>query len=78
MDVKWTEGEAAEFRAGRLPVTKWTDPEWMLGDVEAGFKKAALVLDETFITPNTSHQCLESRSSMAYWQNGKLYIHLST
>jgi CO/xanthine dehydrogenase Mo-binding subunit len=54
---------------------KWTDPEWTLGDVDAGFKKAALVLDETFITPNTSHQCLESRSSMAYWQNGKLYIH---
>jgi xanthine dehydrogenase molybdenum-binding subunit len=78
MDVKWTEEEAAEFRAGRLPVTKWTDPEWKLGDVEAGFKKAALVLDETFITPNTSHQCLESRTSMAYWQNGKLYIHLST
>jgi xanthine dehydrogenase molybdenum-binding subunit len=78
MDVKWTEEEAAEFRAGRLPVTKWTDPEWTLGDVEVGFKKAALVLDETFITPNTSHQCLESRTSMAYWQNGKLHIHLST
>ena len=36
------------------------------------------MLDETFVTPNTSHQCLESRSSMAHWQNGKLYIHLST
>ena len=53
-------------------------PPWSYGDVEAGFKKAALVLDETFITPNTSHQCLESRSCMAYWQNGKLHIHLST
>ena len=30
------------------------------------------------MTPNTSHQCLESRTSMAYWQNGKLFIHLST
>ena len=36
------------------------------------------MLDETFITPNTSHQCLESRSCFAYWQNGKLHIHLST
>ena len=77
-DVKWTEEEAAEYRAGRLPITKWTDPEWSFGDVEDGFKKAALVLDETFVTPNTSHQCLESRTSMAYWQNGKVYIHLST
>ena len=78
IDVKWSEADAAEYRAGRLPTTKATDAEWTLGDVEAGFKKAALVLDETFVTPNTSHQCLEGRTSMAYWQNGKLHIHLST
>jgi xanthine dehydrogenase molybdenum-binding subunit len=77
-DLKWTAAEAEEYRAGRLPMGKATDPEWSFGDLEAGFKKAALVLDETFVTPNTSHQCLESRSSMAYWQNGKLFIHLST
>jgi len=57
---------------------KDTDPSWSYGDLEAGFKKASLILDETFVTPNTSHQCLESRTSMAYWQNGKLFIHLST
>ena len=38
---------------------KATD-EWTYGDVEAGFKSAALVLDETFVTPNTSHQPLET------------------
>jgi CO/xanthine dehydrogenase Mo-binding subunit len=77
-DIKWTEAEAEEYKAGRLPTGKDTDPSWSYGDLEAGFKKAALILDETFVTPNTSHQCLESRTSMAYWQNGKLYIHLST
>jgi CO/xanthine dehydrogenase Mo-binding subunit len=46
--------------------------------VEAGFKKADLVLDETFVTPNTSHQTLETRTAMAYWQNGKVYVHCST
>jgi CO/xanthine dehydrogenase Mo-binding subunit len=46
--------------------------------VDAGFKAAALVLDETFVTPNTSHQTLESRTAMAYWQNGKLYMHCGT
>ena len=76
--LKWTEAEAEEYKAGRLPMGKDTDPTWSYGDLEAGFKKAALVLDETFVTPNTSHQCLEARSSMAYWQNGKLHIHLST
>ena len=78
IDVKWTAEEAEEYKQGRLPVTKFTDPEWKLGDVEEGFKKAALVLDETFITANVSHQCLESRTSMAFWQNGKLHIHTST
>ena len=77
-DLKWTEAEVEEYNAGRLPMGKDTDPSWSYGDIEAGFKKASLILDETFVTPNTSHQCLESRTSMAYWQNGKLFIHLST
>ncbi len=78
IDLKWTEAEVEEYKAGRLPMGKDTDAPWSYGDIEAGFKKASLVLDETFVTPNTSHQCLESRTSMAYWQNGKLHIHLST
>ncbi len=78
IDLKWTEAEAQEYKAGRLPMGKDTDPSWSYGDLDAGFKKADVVLDETFVTPNTSHQCLESRTSMAYWQNGKLFIHLST
>jgi xanthine dehydrogenase molybdenum-binding subunit len=77
-DLKWTEAEVEEYKAGRLPMGKDTDAPWSYGDIEAGFKKASLILDETFVTPNTSHQCLESRTSMAYWQNGKLFIHLST
>jgi CO/xanthine dehydrogenase Mo-binding subunit len=52
--------------------------EWSYGDLEAGFKNAALVLDETFVTPDTSHQTLESRSAMAYWQNGKVFIYTGT
>src|ERR1041384_4080 len=78
IDLKWTDAEAQEYKAGRLPMGKDTDPSWSYGDLDAGFKKADVVLDETFVTPNTSHQCLESRTSMAYWQNGKLFIHLST
>ena len=46
--------------------------EWSYGDLDAGFKDAALVLDETFVTADNSHQPLETRSAMAYWQNGKL------
>src|SRR4051794_40830225 len=75
--LKWTAADFAEYDAGRLPMGKTPD-EWAYGDVEAGLKNAALVLDETFVTPNTSHQTLEPRTAMAYWQNGKLYIHCST
>jgi CO/xanthine dehydrogenase Mo-binding subunit len=55
-----------------------TPDQWSYGDVEAGFRNAALVLDETFVTPDVSHQTLEPRSAMAYWQNGKVYIHTGT
>ncbi len=75
--LKWTAADFAEYDQGRLPMGKTPD-EWTYGDLDAGFKNAALVLDETFVTPNTSHQTLEPRTAMAYWQNGKLYLHCST
>src|SRR6516164_48694 len=76
-ELKWTDADFADYEHGRLPMGATPD-EWAYGDVAAGFKNAALVLDETFVTPNTSHQTLEPRTAMAYWQNGKLYIHCST
>jgi CO/xanthine dehydrogenase Mo-binding subunit len=75
--LKWTEADFAEYEQGRLPMGKAPD-EWTYGDIDAGFRNAALVLDETFVTPNTSHQTLEPRTAMAYWQYGKLYLHCST
>src|SRR5258708_5918699 len=76
-ELKWTEADFAEARHGRLPMGKAPD-EWSYGDLDAGFKQAALVLDETFVTPDVSHQTLETRSAMAYWQNGKVYVHTGT
>ncbi|HXM13485.1 MAG TPA: xanthine dehydrogenase family protein molybdopterin-binding subunit [Terriglobales bacterium] len=76
-ELKWTKADFEEERHGRLPRGKAPD-EWSYGDVDSGFKNAALVLDETFVTPDTSHQTLETRSAMAYWQNGKVYIHTGT
>ncbi len=75
--LKWTEAEFADTKYGRLPMGKTPD-EWSYGDIDAGFKNAALVLDETFVTPDTSHQPLETRSALAYWQNGKVYVHTGT
>ena len=52
--------------------------EWSYGDLDAGFQDAALVVDETFVVQSTGHQPMETRSAMAYWQNGKLYLYGST
>jgi xanthine dehydrogenase molybdenum-binding subunit len=75
--LKWTEQDFAEANEGRLPMGEAPDT-WSFGDLEAGFKQADLVLDETFLTQSTSHQPLETRTAMAYWRNGKLYLHGST
>src|SRR4249920_949118 len=60
-----------------MPIGKFADT-FVVGDVDEGFKKADLVLDETFMTQSTGHQPLETRTAMAYWQNGKLFLHGST
>jgi xanthine dehydrogenase molybdenum-binding subunit len=73
-ELKWTEADFGETKYGHLPMGKTPD-EWSYGDLDAGFKNATLVLDETFVTPDVSHQTLETRSAMAYWQNGKVYVH---
>ncbi len=73
-ELKWTGADFAAAKDGRLPMGKAT-AQWSYGDIEAGFANAALVLDETHATPNTSHQTLETRSTLAYWQNGKVFIH---
>ena len=75
--LKWSNADFAEDPEGRLPIGKPME-EWSFGDLDAGFKQAALVLDETFVVPSTGHHPLETRSAMAYWQNGKLHLHCST
>ena len=75
--LKWTEQDFADAGPGALPMAKAPD-EWSYGDLDAGFRDAALVVDETFVVQSTSHQPMETRSAMAYWQNGKLYLHGST
>src|SRR6201982_3117966 len=76
-ELKWTAADFAEAKEGRLPMGK-PQEEWSYGDLDAGFRNAALVLAETFVTPDSSHQTLEPRSTLAYWQNGKVFVHMGT
>jgi len=75
--VKWTERDFADAAEGQMPMGEATE-EWSVGDLEAGIRDAALVIDETFVVQATSHQTMETRSALAYWQNGRLYLHGST
>ena len=76
---KWTAADFADAPAGQMPMGKPAPgSEWTWGNIEEGFKQADLVLEETFVSQSTGHQPLETRSAMAYWQNGKLFLHGST
>ena len=74
--LKWT---AADFDQadGRMPMGQPAQ-EWSYGDLDAGFAAAALVLDETFVHSSNSHHSMEPRSAMAYWQNGRCHLHVSS
>ena len=90
VSLKWTEEDFANAPKGSMPmpddvvdadgevvVQKWSQG-WEVGDVEAGLAEADLILDETIVHQSVTHHPMEPRSSMSYWQNGKLYIHTST
>ncbi len=75
--LKWTDADFANAPEGGLPMGKAFE-EWVYGNLDAGFRDAAVIVDETFVVQSTGHQPMETRSAMAYWQNGKLYLHGST
>jgi xanthine dehydrogenase molybdenum-binding subunit len=75
--AKWTAADFAQAGEGKLPLGKPAE-EWTYGDVDAGFAKSKIVYDESFVTASNSHHSMEPRTSMAYWQNGKCFVHGST
>jgi CO/xanthine dehydrogenase Mo-binding subunit len=75
--IKWPADVFTAAPDGALPIGEAGDT-WQFGDLDAAFKTATLVLDETFMTQSSGHMPLETRSAMAYWQNGKLYLNGST
>src|SRR5690606_26859324 len=74
--LKWTQADFDDAN-GRMPMGAPAQ-EWTYGDVDAGFAGAALVLDESFVHGSNSHHSMEPRSAMAYWQNGKCFLHVSS
>ena len=74
--AKW---DAADFAASgddKLPMGKPAE-EWKYGDIDAGFKASKLVIDETFVAGGHSHHSMEPRTTFAYWQGDKCFLHVS-
>jgi len=76
--LKWTPEQVAMVDSGKFPHDAEAAETAVFGDIEAGFKEADLIVERDMHEQTTSHQPLESRSCMAYWQNGKCYMHVST
>ena len=73
-ETKWTAEDFAAAADGEMPTGEPT-LTWSYGDLDAGFAEAAVVLDESFVTAGNSHHSMEPRTCMAYWQNGKCFVH---
>lgn len=77
VSFKWPDAVFDEAGEDRLPMGE-PAVEWSVGDVDAGFAEAAVVVEETIVHQSVTHHPMEPRSCMAYWQNGKLFLHGST
>ncbi|HVY81161.1 MAG TPA: xanthine dehydrogenase family protein molybdopterin-binding subunit [Steroidobacteraceae bacterium] len=75
--IRWTKEDFEQAGEGKLPLGKAAE-DWSYGDIEAGFAKSKVVYDETFVTASNSHHSLEPRTALAYWQNGKCFVHGSS
>ncbi|MEX2469904.1 MAG: xanthine dehydrogenase family protein molybdopterin-binding subunit [Pseudohongiellaceae bacterium] len=73
--IKWPASEVERLRSGQEPRDVEFAGGWTYGDLDAAFAESAVIVEESFVTAGTPHHCMEPRSSMAYWENGKCYFH---
>ena len=74
---KWSTDQVASFRAGNEPSAE-PQQTFSYGDLAAGFAESAYVYEGTFTTAGYPHHSMEPRSAMAYWEDGKLYLHATS
>jgi len=74
VEEKWTADQVASFRAGNEPTA---EPQQTVeyGDLDAAFGESSYVYEGTFTNAGYPHHSMEPRSALAYWQDGKLYLH---
>ncbi len=75
--LKWTQADFDAAGTDGLPMGEPID-EWTVGDLDAGFAEADFVIEDVVMAQSMTHHPLESRTTVAYWDNGKCYLYGST
>jgi len=75
--IKWSARDFATVGEDECP-TGEAASEWSYGDLDSGFGKAKVTIDESFVTASNPHLSMEPRSSLSYWENGKCFVYGST
>ena len=60
--VKWEGADFATAGDTKMPLGRPAE-EWTYGDLDAGFKKAKVIIEENFVSGTYSHNCMEPRST---------------
>ena len=76
-EIKWSGKDFALAGDDRLPMGE-APVEWGYGDVDAGFKEAAVIIEESMVHASNAHHAMEPRSAAAYWEGGKCHVWGST
>jgi len=77
--LKWSAAQIAALNGDRFPDMEFEGTTgFERGDLAEAFSRSDLILEEPIVHQSNTHHPLESRSAMAYWQNGKCYLHCST
>ena len=77
-ELKWTDGGLRRRRARASCRWASTPTSGRTATSRPASSRPSSSSTRRSSAPNTSHQPLETRTAMAYWQNGKLYMHCST
>jgi CO/xanthine dehydrogenase Mo-binding subunit len=72
--VKWDAGDFAAAGDDKMPLGKPAE-EWAYGDIDAGFKAAKLIIEESFVSAGYCHHSMETRSAFARWESGKCILY---
>ncbi len=79
VEVKWTTEQMTALEGDRFPDIEFPGATgWEVGDWMSGFASADLIVEQSIVHQSQTHHPMEPRSAMAYWQNGKCYLHCST